>query len=398
MIHTDYLVVGCGLSGLYCCYKNLLDKSFLIVDKNNYIGGRAQTVDFHEIPVQLGAGVIRDHDTNIRKLLQELNIPTKSFQSSFHFSYLDFYKNSIPNGNDLLPLFNKMTKQIKQTYENNKHNIKNISFRNFLELYFDSNFVDKYINTSIYHDYLDASVEKTIQEYPLDEILHTKNHTYYYIPDGGWRVLRNKLLEYIHKDKIKLDHELVKVIYNGKQFECHFQNNTIIYCKKLIFTADLSIKNIEFININPTILNSIGSVNFIRSYTFHDTIGLSHNYKSNSILDKIMPIHKNILMACYSEGNKAIQAKELLLDNPNKLENINRLLKNTLDTKSYNISPATDILTKYWTHGIHYYKPNYNLDQRDLNKKGLYFLGEMCSNSQGWVEGAIQSINNHNII
>lgn len=230
----------------------------------------------------MGAGVIRETDDNLRNLLQELKLETGSFQSDYHYPHMEYYKNNKPNSNDLLPLFQKMTKKIRETYNKNKNDIKNLSFKNFLELYFDSDIVDKFINNSIYLDYLDSSVHAVIYEYPLDEILLTEKHKYYYIKDGGWRVLINKFKEYIKN--IKLECELVKVIYDINSFRCYCKNGLIINCKKLIFTADISIKNIEFINIEPKILQHIDGINFMRCYTWHEKMRLKYNYKITSIL------------------------------------------------------------------------------------------------------------------
>jgi hypothetical protein len=170
-------------------------------------------------------------------------------------------------------------------------------------------------------------------------------------------------------------------------------NGTKIYCKKLIFTADISIKNIQFININPEILNHIDSINFIRVYSYHQNVNFNYNIKTTSILDKIIPITNNILMSCYSENFKANMANELIGDqNKNKLDNLHKLLTNSIGDNM--LSKPLDSISAYWEHGIHYYKPNCNLDQSEINQQGLYILGEMASTHQGWVEGCIQSINN----
>jgi hypothetical protein len=392
-MNTDYLVIGTGISGLYCIYKHLKNKNYILIDKNNYIGGRALTVDFHNMPVQMGAGVIRSHDKHLLNLLNELQLELNSFTSTYHFPHLEYYKNNKPNGNELLPLFHNMTKEIQTKYLQNKNNINHLSFQNFINLYFPNDFAQKFMDNALHLDWLDANVKTTIEEYPLNEILLTKNETYYSIKNGGWRVLINKLLEYINKDNIKLQTELVKVIKHNDKFECIMSNGTKIYCKKLIFTADISIKNIQFININPEILNHIDSINFIRVYSYHQNVNFNYNIKTTSILDKIIPITNNILMSCYSENFKANMANELIGDqNKNKLDNLHKLLTNSIGDNM--LSKPLDSISAYWEHGIHYYKPNCNLDQSEINQQGLYILGEMASTHQGWVEGCIQSINN----
>jgi hypothetical protein len=396
MINTDYLVVGAGISGLYCIYKHLQNKNYILIEKNNDIGGRALTVDFHEIPIQMGAGIIRPTDTNLLNLIKELNLEVKFYPSKFHFTNLEFYNNDTPNCDQLKCIFKRMCEDVRKKYNEVKDEVNDISFTNFLSLYFDNNFVQKFIDCSLHTDYLDANVHTTINEYPLNEILYTEDNLIASIPNGGWRVFKNKLLEFINKDNIKLNTELIKVIKNNNSFDCFMKNGEHIKCKKLIFTADISIKNIEFINIKPEILNHIDSMQFIRTYSYHNKVNLQYSIKTTSILDKIIPITKGVVMSCYADNWKADYANELLNNNnKNNLKNLTKLLNNSIDKNL--ISEPVDMITHYWKHGIHYYTPNCNLDQTEINKLGMFILGEMTSQHQGWVEGCISSINNSKI-
>jgi len=73
-----------------------------------------------------------------------------------------------------------------------------------------------------------------------------------------------------------------------------------------------------------------------------------------------------------------------------------------VDKELKKIIPTTndvdDVIFKYWKEGVHYYKP---LKSEKLNKiikklqnpiKNFYVVGEMLSHGQGWVEGAIESV------
>lgn len=52
----DYIIIGTGISGLYLGYL-LQNKNILILEKNNFIGGRIQQTKFHNKIVQLGANI-----------------------------------------------------------------------------------------------------------------------------------------------------------------------------------------------------------------------------------------------------------------------------------------------------------------------------------------------------
>ena len=53
----DYIILGGGISGIYSSY--ILSKKYnvLILEKNDYMGGRIKEVDFHGTLIKLGAGI-----------------------------------------------------------------------------------------------------------------------------------------------------------------------------------------------------------------------------------------------------------------------------------------------------------------------------------------------------
>jgi hypothetical protein len=387
----EYIVVGAGLSGLYTVYKHLKNKKYIIIDKNKYIGGRALTCDFHDSIVNMGAGVIGNDNEHLLKLLNELKLETFDTESSFHYPHLEYYKSSKPNGNDLMPLFKKMLDEFKFKYD--KLENKNIKVKDFLYLNFDSNYVRSFINNSDFLDYLEADLEKTRNEYPIHDLLNIETQKYKFLK-GSWRVLVDKLVDLIDNNSIHLNTELVEVNKKNNYYECIIVKNNKRYkidTKKIIFCADISIKNIKFNNIDMSILNHINSMPFLRVYTYHNDIKLKYIVKTNSILDKIIPINDNILMSAYCDNWK-VEGLLPLIESNDKLKNIDKLLHNSLLSDSDKVSSALDMIYKYWQHGIHYYNPKPNLDQSELNKIGIYIAGEMISDHQGWVEGAIRSV------
>ena len=78
----------------------------------------------------------------------------------------------------------------------------------------------------------------------------------------------------------------------------------------------------------------------------------------------------------------------------NELEKTLNLQKNTLK--------LTAIKSFYWDIGTHYFKPlnkKYKDRKEFINKsqtpdKNLFVIGEMISRNQGWVQGALESVNN----
>jgi hypothetical protein len=389
----DYIVVGAGISGLYTAYKYLGNQKFIIIDKNSFIGGRAITEKFHDSNINMGAGVIGFDNDHLLRLLEELNIKTFDIESPFHYPEMEYYKPNKPNGIDLIPLFKKMLDIFKEKYNNLEN--KNIKVKDFLYLNFDTNYVQKFIENSDFMDYLEADLEKTFFEYPFTDLLDIKLQKYKFI-EGSWQVLIDILADKINRKKIHTRTELVEINKKNNYYECIIKKDIFKYkieTTKIIFCADISIKNIKLNGFTIDILNYIGSMEFMRVYTYHNKMNLSYIIKTKSILDKIIPINNHILMSAYCDNWKV---KELLplIESNDKLQNIDKLLKNALKSDHYKISNAIDIIYKYWEHGVHYFKPNPILDQSELNKIGIFLAGEMISDKQGWVEGAIKSVDN----
>ena len=82
----DCVIIGGGIAGLYTAY-NLLNKnpsiSLLLLEKNDYLGGRIYTVHEKGLTFEAGAGRFNDEHVILMRLiknlgLQDLQIPIKS--------------------------------------------------------------------------------------------------------------------------------------------------------------------------------------------------------------------------------------------------------------------------------------------------------------------------------
>jgi branched-subunit amino acid transport protein len=86
----DTIIVGAGIAGLYAAYKIKKqdpEHRLLILEREDHIGGRMGTVNFHGSSIAIGAGVGRKRkDKLLKKLLQELRIPTHEFKVQTHYA------------------------------------------------------------------------------------------------------------------------------------------------------------------------------------------------------------------------------------------------------------------------------------------------------------------------
>jgi len=381
------VIIGAGIAGIYTAYilitvYKINKNNIIILDKNNYIGGRCLEKSFHDTKILLGSGIFEINNTHLIKLLDNLNIKYSSFTSNM-ITKLDV--------SDRIKTFNNYKQQIIKTYTENKSFIdsNNLTFRQFILYYFDNNFLNTFLEITEYSDYLESSVYFAIYIYDIDNMFISPNQTLYYI-NNGWSELFNKLLNFINKDNIILESSVNYISKNDNYFSLKYsKNNQIIDINNislLFVCADLSIKNITFNNIDVSFLNNIGSCPFFRCFAYSkDEIPPEKNKKRklNSFHDKQIPMNNNVIMYIYSDNDKAYTCNNIFINNPST-NTLNNILKENYD----------DYIWKYWDHGVHFYKNN-NLYNYNRQTDKIFFLGEFTSHKwQGYMEGAILSVDN----
>ena len=76
----DVLILGGGIAGLYAAYKihqRSPQFSILILEKENYLGGRVYTHRDKTMQVEAGAGRLSDKHTRVLGLIDELGLKRK---------------------------------------------------------------------------------------------------------------------------------------------------------------------------------------------------------------------------------------------------------------------------------------------------------------------------------
>lgn len=90
-INTEVLIIGAGISGIAAAtrlYENG-HKNFVILEAENRIGGRINSVEFEGRTVDLGAQWCHGEKDNIvYKLVKDLDLLQTSFND---YEYLDYY-------------------------------------------------------------------------------------------------------------------------------------------------------------------------------------------------------------------------------------------------------------------------------------------------------------------
>lgn len=392
----DIIIIGSGISGLYSGYiikKYFPKKTFLILEKNNHIGGRMGSYHFFDSNVVTGAGIGRKKkDIILLQLLKKLNINVHDFKIMKTYS-----KNIKPVNLKKIILF------LKKIYSKNKKKYRFYNFKKFATYYLGTKIYNNFLKTAGYTDFEKEDVYETIYKYGMDD--NSNGWTGVSIP---WNDLLKKLAHFISKKNIKLNQPVEKIIKNKDTFTIQLFNNIKYECKKIIIAS--TIDTVKKLLPNYPIYNEIKGQTFLRLYGKFTGCSIEimknlipYQTNLNNHLQKIIPIHKDkgIYMISYSDNKNAIFYKNKLKNNEknrkyfcNELEKEFSLLPNTLHLKN--------IKAFYWNIGTHYYTPLQKIykNRNDFIKKAqhpeknIIVVGEMISRNQGWTEGALESVNN----
>jgi hypothetical protein len=397
--HYDIIIIGSGIAGLYSAYKiKQLDPalSVLILEKNKkqWIGGRTSNEPFYGTDVVTGAGIGRKNkDHLLVHLLKELDIPYHEFTSTSHY-VTPFQPVNI----------NETIRMLKKEYKEEEPN-KPITFKEFATKHLGIKKYKEFIITSGYTDYEKEDAFETLYNYGMDD--NAGNLVGLSI---SWKELVAKLVNKIGSQNIKAKQNVVKILKDPVDpcfFEVETQKGAIYKCSKIIIATTIS----SLQNLLPSkssIYNQIHGQPFLRLYAKFSKSSaeiMKQYVKGYTVvegpLQKIIPMDpsKGVYMIAYSDNASAIALKDHLENTLENREYFEDLLEQSLGIEEGSLK-INALLDFYWPIGTHYYEPlkgPYKNRTAFINAaqhpdKNILVVGEVVSKHQGWVEGALESV------
>jgi len=406
--HYDIIIIGSGIAGLYSAYnikKKSPNTSYLILEKNNKqsIGGRINSASFYGTTVLSGAGIGRN-DTNplLKKLMKELNV---SFQKST--SIID-YSNLLQESDKYDVV--KIIEILKKEYNKNTSKYEKMTFKEFgISVLGETNY-KMFTLYCGYTDYENADVYETLYNYGMDD---TKGGWgILYIP---WKQLIDNICAYIGHENIKTSNEVSEIIQlesdgTKKMFEIKTNNGQHIYhCNKVIVATTITsiMKLIDGASNKNSPYKQIHGQQFLRLYAKFDKQSnelLKNTVKHYTIvpgpLQKIIPMdtEKGIYMIAYSDNKSASILKNKVENNPKNKAYFETLVEKSLGLPNDSLKIVA-IKDFYFVDGTHYFDPLHGFNTRkdflhsaQNPSPGILVVGEVVSTYQGWVEGALESV------
>ena len=374
-MYSNVIIIGGGIAGLYSAYKIKKinpNVKFTILEKNrkSEIGGRMRSELFYGVNVAVGAGIGRKRkDKLLIHLLHELNVEYTDFLSSPNYA-----NNITPI--DVKETFAQFAKRILGTYEYNKL-IVNIG----------------------YTDYENEDVEQTLFQYGMED-----NYEKLHGMSIRWNNLLQAIVEFIGEENIYYSSNVINIQPNGEDYIVSTSNKKYS-CNKIIVATTIS--SVRELFPEKKIYKYIHSHPFLRIYgKFSKESALilkniGHSLIVKFPLQKIITINeeKGIYMIAYSDNK---HARDLFPYIENKRGNclfLERLLEKTLDLEEETLH-LLGIKSFFWEEGTHYYSP---IDKTKMSRvefireaqqpyKNIIVVGEAVSMNQGWINGALDSV------
>jgi hypothetical protein len=396
----DVIIIGGGIAGLYTAYKITKispQTKILILEKSNkkHLGGRMRVEYFKNTPIMTGAGIGRKHkDFRLIDLLDEVNIKYGEFPVSP--SYADTLQSC-----EIKKTFLMLKSKYNATSDRSK------TFKEFALTILNPEQYKHFIACSGYTDYEKEDAYGTLFRYGFDD-----NYAKWTGLSINWDELKEKLVNVIGDKNIKCSREVEKLKYSEdtSMFTLITNAKQEYITKKIIMatTIDTVQKLIPGAKTPTSIYKQICGQTFIRIYGQFSTDCLSivKSYVPNTTvvpgpIHKIIPMNPDngVYMIVYSDNSAADFFSKYIENIEKNRDVLCRLIEKSLGITNGSLK-LNDIVSYYWPIGTHYYKP---LSDRYKSRKefikiaqhpmtNILVVGEMISTNQGWVEGAIESV------
>ena len=388
----DVIIIGGGISGLYTAYKLYKKYNILLIERNKVLGGRASNTLFENVSIVTGAGIGRKKKDNLLiNLMNDFNLPIKEFKVTHDY----YYSGLTLTKNDIYKIFKKLqTEYIKNPICS--------TFKDFAISILGKKMYNEFIIFNGYTDYEKEDAFDTLFNYGIEDNLCD------WIGFGvPWKKLVEKMKTKIGLKNILLDKNVIQIQrLIDSTFSIKLNDNTKIISKNVVIATTIE-SVLSLVKVQRKMYKQIHNQPFLRLYgkfTKESSLLIEKYVNTTTIvkgpLQKILPINKEkgIYMISYSDNKNAIFLKPYIENIKSNRIFLCNLLETALEMPKHSLY-LESIKGIYWETGTHYYSPNpIEISRQKFIHKaqrpmpGMFIIGEMISINQGWVEGALESV------
>jgi hypothetical protein len=413
---VDVIIIGGGIAGLYAAYqiKRIAppNTTFLILEKNSkkWLGGRAGNETFYGANIVVGAGVGRkSKDHALIKLLKDTKVPNSEFTSE-----RIYVPRALFQPDDIMKTMRTLKAEYNKRPEHYRYSQK--TFKQFFIETLGEGEYRSFVTSTGYTDFEEADIYETLYHYGMDD--NVSGWTAIHVP---WNDLTETLYQQIGGSKhFRFSSEVTRIRKiednPGSIFEVMTaapQRHTY-YANKVVVatTVDAVRKIVPGASSRSSIYQQIQGQPFLIVYAKFDRESTeimkkyvtSFTVLEKGHLQKMIPMDpdKGVYMIAYSDNDhaKALKAKGALENTRKNCEMYSKWAVDALGIPASTPLHIIAIKDYYWSIGTHYYEPltkefktrSEFIRQAQHPEKGMVVVGEMVSRDQGWVEGALESV------
>lgn len=408
-MYFDVVIIGGGIAGLYAARRIQQlapNKRIVILEKSGKagLGGRAGNEMFYGTELAIGAGVGRKHkDRLLLQLLKQTKVHTSEFEATRDY-FMPFSPVDI----------NKTVQRLRAEYRSNPRAYNSMRFKDFFIRVLGEAQYQQFVITSGYTDYEHADVYETLYKYGMDD--NTRGGwTAVHVP---WHDLVAEMYASIGKECFKFSCEVtgidIKLKQNTQQFQVRIRNAAApITCDKVVIATTISATKRLLpapASVHAPAYNQIHGQPFLMVYAKFDKASsdiLKPLVKTFTVvanrLQKLIPMNpdKGVYMIAYTDNAHATALKGRLDNTRGNCDAYAKWVEEALGISGAGLHIIA-IKSYYWSEGTHYYEPLLS-DGKYASRAefiravqapcaGLVVVGEAVSRNQGWVEGALESV------
>lgn len=385
----DIIIIGSGISGLYCAHHSK-NKNILILEKSKCPGGRIYTVKYDTFTFEAGAGRFNSHHKLLLSLIKKLRLQSKILKIPGDISF-SATSESPYNGKSPFDIIDpvllsakKMSKTIlqQQTFFDFAYSLLSKSDSQFLKDSF-----------GYYEQLMSMNAYDALKLF--DKGMHSKNE--FYTLKGGLNQIIERMVE---NKEIMYNKDVYRIEYSDNLFYIYVKNRKFPFiCKTCICAIPkIAMEKISIFKPCKHIFRSVGIKILCRMYAIFDKKDIWFKdlpkTTTNNEIRYIIPIDREngLIMISYTDSIFAKYWEKV----PQKklIERLQEKLKASLNI---DIPNPKYLKAFYWETGTAYWKPLCDSEVlsremiQPIKNMPLYTCGENFSQTQGWIEGALET-------
>jgi glycine/D-amino acid oxidase-like deaminating enzyme len=406
MKKVDVAIIGGGIAGCYTAYRlrQLYPSlNLVIIEAEDKLGGRAHTDTFYGTAVTPGAGVGRlRKDANLQQLVRDLNVATSTFKTGH---------DALAVHDDLCNVekdFKMLRRAFVEQQELSPEPL-HVTFKDFASPLLTTNY-STFVACTGFSDYEDADAADVFFHYGFDD-----TYTQWTAIAMPWSIL----IAATARDVPRLLRTRVTKLQRTRSHA-----EFIVTCvSKLSSRASFKVRASQVIIATTAsalrallpkveLYKHVHGQPFMKIYGAFDPESAAtlagalqpggFTVLPDSPLQKTIRISDAVYMIAYSDNKNALELQRLVRDAANPLDVLSRLLETAVRLPANSLR-LLDTRVYFWREGTHYYDPwatgphtskvqFIQAAQRPL--PGVFVVGECVALHQGWVEGALESVEN----